>query len=53
MRQAGLGPLYERFLRLNKKLADEGLFDPRAKRPIPGTRAIGVVTSRPRRCATC
>jgi exodeoxyribonuclease VII large subunit len=47
IRQAGLGPLYERFLRLKKKLGDEGLFDPAAKRPIPAhPRAIGVLTSR-------
>jgi exodeoxyribonuclease VII large subunit len=46
MRQAGLGPLYERFLRLKKKLGDEGLFDPDVKRPIPEhPRAIGIVTS--------
>src|SRR6185503_10633198 len=46
MRQAGLGPLYERFLRLKKKLADEGLFDPASKRPLPQhPRAIGVLTS--------
>jgi len=46
MRQAGLGPLYERFLRLKKKLADEGLFEPAAKRAIPRhPRAIGVLTS--------
>jgi exodeoxyribonuclease VII large subunit len=47
MREAGLGPLYERFARLKKKLGDEGLFDPAAKRPIPQhPRAIGVLTSR-------
>src|SRR5918992_4270234 len=46
MRQAGLGPLYERFLRLKKKLGDEGLFDPEAKRALPEhPRAIGVLTS--------
>jgi exodeoxyribonuclease VII large subunit len=46
MRQAGLGPLYERFLRLKKKLGDEGLFDAAAKRPIPEhPQAIGIVTS--------
>jgi exodeoxyribonuclease VII large subunit len=46
MREAGLGPLYERFARLKKKLGDEGLFDPAAKRPIPQhPRAIGVITS--------
>jgi exodeoxyribonuclease VII large subunit len=46
MRQAGLGPLYERFLRLKKMLGDEGLFDAASKRPLPEhPRAIGVVTS--------
>ena len=46
MRAAGLGPLYERFLRLKKKLEGEGLFDPAAKRPIPPhPRSIGVLTS--------
>ena len=46
MRAAGLGPLYERFLRLRKKLEGEGLFDPAAKRPIPPhPRSIGVLTS--------
>jgi exodeoxyribonuclease VII large subunit len=47
MREAGLGPLYERFARLKKKLEDEGLFDPAVKRPIPQyPRGIGVITSR-------
>ena len=47
MRRAGLGPLYERFLRLKAKLEAEGLFDPAAKRDIPEhPRTIGVVTSR-------
>ena len=46
MRRAGLGPLYERFLRLKEKLESEGLFDPDAKRPLPSIRAqIGVITS--------
>jgi exodeoxyribonuclease VII large subunit len=46
LRRAGLGPLYERFLRLKEKLEREGLFDPAAKRPLPEfPRAIGVVTS--------
>jgi exodeoxyribonuclease VII large subunit len=46
LRQAGLGALYERFLRLREKLEREGLFDPAAKRDLPGhPRAIGVVTS--------
>jgi exodeoxyribonuclease VII large subunit len=46
MRRAGLGPLFERFLKLKEKLAKEGLFDPGAKRPIPAQpRQIGVITS--------
>jgi exodeoxyribonuclease VII large subunit len=46
MRRAGLGPLYERFLKLKDKLGREGLFDPDAKRPIPEyPRQIGVITS--------
>jgi exodeoxyribonuclease VII large subunit len=46
MRRAGLGPLYERFLRLKDKLEKEGLFDSAAKRPVPAyPRRIGVVTS--------
>jgi len=46
MRAAGLGPLYERFLRLKAKLGAEGLFDPAAKREIPPhPRSIGVLTS--------
>ena len=46
MRRAGLGPLYERFLRLKEKLGKEGLFDAAAKRPLPEhPRRIGVVTS--------
>jgi exodeoxyribonuclease VII large subunit len=47
MRRAGLGPLYERFLKLKAKLENEGLFDPAAKRDIPAfPKTIGVVTSR-------
>jgi exodeoxyribonuclease VII large subunit len=46
MRLGGLGPLYERFLRLKEKLEGEGLFDPAAKRAPPQfPRAVGVVTS--------
>jgi exodeoxyribonuclease VII large subunit len=46
LRRAGLGPLYERFLRLKEKLAREGLFDAAVKRAPPAhPRAIGVVTS--------
>jgi len=46
MRRAGLGALYEAFLRLRDRLEREGLFDAALKRPIPAyPRAIGVVTS--------
>jgi exodeoxyribonuclease VII large subunit len=46
MRRAGLGPLYERFLRLKERLGAEGLFEPSLKREPPAfPRTIGVVTS--------
>ena len=46
MRKAGLGPLYERFLKLKERLEREGLFDAAAKRAIPRhPRCVGVVTS--------
>jgi exodeoxyribonuclease VII large subunit len=46
LRPAGLGPLYERFMRLKEKLEREGLFDPAVKRPLPEhPRSIGVITS--------
>jgi len=46
MRRAGLGALYERFLRLQRKLSEEGLFDTARKRPLPPhPRTIGIVTS--------
>ncbi len=46
LRPAGLGPLYERFLRVKEKLEREGLFDAAAKRELPPhPRAVGVVTS--------
>jgi exodeoxyribonuclease VII large subunit len=46
MRRAGLGPLYERFLKLKAKLEAEGLFDPKFKRPIPQhPKQIGILTS--------
>jgi exodeoxyribonuclease VII large subunit len=42
----GVGQLYVAFERLKARLADEGLFDPETKRPIPELpRCIGVVTS--------
>jgi exodeoxyribonuclease VII large subunit len=46
MRRAGLGALYEAFLRLRDRLDREGLFAPALKRPIPAFPCtIGVVTS--------
>ena len=46
IRRAGVGNLYESFLRLKQKLDREGLFDPARKRPIPVfPRVIGIVTS--------
>jgi exodeoxyribonuclease VII large subunit len=46
MRRAGLGDLFEAFLRLKQKLEAEGLFQPERKRiPAARPRAIGVVTS--------
>ncbi len=47
MRRAGLGDLYEAFLRLKMQLEGEGLFEAERKRVPPALpRAIGVVTSR-------
>jgi len=46
MRKAGIGNLYEAFLRLKASLEAEGLFDPARKRPLPVfPRTIGIVTS--------
>jgi exodeoxyribonuclease VII large subunit len=46
LRRAGLGPLYERFLRLKEKLERDGMFDPALKRPLPEfPRCIGILTS--------
>ncbi len=45
-RQAGIGNLYERYLRLREELAAEGLFSDECKRPLPVfPRCIGIVTS--------
>ncbi len=45
-RRAGIGNLYEEFLRRKEKLEREGLFDSAAKRPLPAfPRRIGIVTS--------
>jgi exodeoxyribonuclease VII large subunit len=46
LRRGGVGPLFERFLRVKEKLEREGLFEPAAKRELPPhPRAIGVLTS--------
>lgn len=46
MRPAGEGALQQAFLALKRKLADEGLFDERHKKPLPALPAhIGIVTS--------
>ncbi len=46
MRKAGVGNLYEAFLRLKAKLAAEGLFEASRKRELPAfPRTVGIVTS--------
>ncbi|QWD60406.1 exodeoxyribonuclease VII large subunit [Polynucleobacter sp. MWH-UH35A] len=46
LRRAGMGGLYEAFLKLKTKLAKEGLFDDERKRKIPThPRSIGIITS--------
>ena len=46
LRRAGMGGLYEAFLKLKAKLAKEGLFDDDRKREIPShPRSIGIITS--------
>jgi len=46
IRRAGVGALYEAFLRLKEKLGALGLFDPERKRPLPlFPKTIGIVTS--------
>ncbi len=46
MRRAGVGNLYEAFLKLKAKLAGEGLFDAERKRALPSfPRTVGIVTS--------
>lgn len=46
MRRAGVGQLYEAFLRLKEKLAAQGYFDQDRKRALPMfVRSVGVVTS--------
>ena len=46
MRRAGIGNLYEAFLKLKAQLSEEGLFDANRKRELPVfPRTIGIVTS--------
>ena len=46
IRRAGVGQLYEAFLRLKEKLAAQGMFDADRKRALPlFARSIGIVTS--------
>lgn len=46
MRPAGLGTLYERFIKLKDELARKGWFDPERKQDMPHfIRRIGIVTS--------
>ncbi|MES3025096.1 MAG: exodeoxyribonuclease VII large subunit [Pseudomonadota bacterium] len=46
IRRAGVGALYEAFLRLKERLGAQGLFDPERKRPLPlFVRSVGIVTS--------
>lgn len=46
VRREGLGALYEKYLALEAKLREEGLFDPMYKRPIPPyIHRLGVITS--------
>ena len=46
MRRAGLGALFEAFVRLRDRLQREGLFDAEKKRPLPAfPLRIGIVTS--------
>ena len=46
IRRAGVGNLYEAFVKLKQKLQSEGLFDPLRKRALPVfPRTIGIITS--------
>lgn len=46
LEQTGLGALYQAFEKLKRKLEQEGLFDPKRKRPLPPLpNQIGLITS--------
>lgn len=46
VRRAGLGALFDAFLKLKQKLEQEGLFDEARKRPLPNfPRRLGIITS--------
>ena len=46
IRRAGMGALYEKFLKLKARLEAEGLFDPARKRALPAfPKQIGIITS--------
>jgi exodeoxyribonuclease VII large subunit len=46
LRRAGIGALFEAFIKLKEKLASEGLFDAARKRqPTPYPRRLGIITS--------
>lgn len=46
IRRAGIGNLFEAFMRLKEKLAAEGLFDAARKQPLPAfPQTIGIITS--------
>jgi exodeoxyribonuclease VII large subunit len=46
LRQAGMGSLFEAYMRLKDKLKAEGLFTPERKKPLPPLpRTIGLITS--------
>ena len=46
MQRAGLGRLFEEFLKLKQRLATDGVFDEKRKRALPPLpRAVGVITS--------
>ncbi len=46
IRPEGSGELYEKYLRLKAQLEEEGMFDPRYKKPVPRyVHTVGIVTA--------